>query len=153
MAESESPSDSHDVYRLKRFLNAQEGVYERALAELRTGGKRTHWMWYIFPQIDGLGMSETAKRYSIKSIDEARSYLDHPVLGPRLLQCAQAVLAVEGRTVSEIFGYPDDMKLRSCMTLFASVAEPHSVFVRVLEKYFKGERDGATLAILESLAE
>ena len=146
-------SDNPDSHDLKRFLGAQEGVYERALSELRAGRKRTHWMWYIFPQIGGLGMSETAKRYSIKSIEEAREYLEHPVLGPRLLRCAEAMLALEGRSVSEIFGSPDDLKLRSCMTLFARVAEPGSVFVRVLEKYYKGVQDEKTLSILGDLAE
>ena len=110
-------------------------------------------MWYIFPQIDGLGHSSTAKRYAIKSIEEARGYLEHPVLGPRLLESAEAVLAVEGRSVSEIFGYPDDVKLKSSMTLFTCAAEPNSVFVRVLEKYFRGEQDDRTLELLERLEE
>jgi uncharacterized protein (DUF1810 family) len=109
-------------------------------------------MWFIFPQIDGLGHSPTAIHYAIKSVEEARAYLDHPVLGPRLAECAEAVLAIEGRSVSAILGYPDDMKLKSSMTLFASVADDsRSVFVRVLEKYFQGERDGATLRIIERL--
>jgi len=146
-------SDNPDNHDLKRFLSAQEGVYERALSELRAGRKRTHWMWYIFPQIDGLGWSMTARRYAIKSVDEARAYLGHPVLGPRLLRCAEAVLALEGRSVSEIFGSPDDLKLRSCMTLFARVAEPGSVFNRVLKKYYKGVQDEKTLSILENLSE
>ena len=108
-------------------------------------------MWYIFPQIDGLGHSTTAKRYAIKSIDEARQYLNHPVLGRRLLECAEAVLAIEGRSISEIFGYPDDLKLKSSITLFACVADPRSVFDHILDKYFHGERDVRTLHILEKL--
>ncbi len=129
-----------DPYNLNRFLTAQESVYDRALAELKSGRKRTHWMWFIFPQIDGLGHSETARFYAIKNLEEARAYLRHPILGARLAECAEAVLAVEGRTAAEIFGYPDDLKLRSSMTLFASVSEPGSVFERVLAKYYHGER-------------
>ena len=109
---------------LERFVDAQRGVYPTALAELRAGAKRSHWMWFIFPQINGLGHSATTKFYALKSLEEARRYLAHPVLGPRLEECAQAVLAVEGRSVSEIFGYPDDLKLKSSMTLFARVAGP-----------------------------
>lgn len=139
----------NDPFDLHRFVSAQEGVHEKALAELRAGRKRTHWMWYIFPQLDGLGSSSTARHYAIKSIEEARAYLAHPLLGPRLAECAEAVLAVEGRTASEIFGYPDDLKLKSSMTLFASVADPDSVFVKVLEKYYRGEQDARTLELLE----
>jgi uncharacterized protein (DUF1810 family) len=138
-----------DPFDLNRFTSAQEGIYETALAELKTGRKRTHWMWFIFPQIDGLGYSSTTKYYAIKSIAEARQYLQHPLLGPRLLECAAAVLAIEGRNISEIFGYPDDLKLKSSMTLFASVAGPDSLFARVLEKYYRGERDARTLQLLE----
>ena len=108
-------------------------------------------MWFVLPQIAGLGSSSTAKHYAIQNLEEAREYLDHPILGPRLRKCAEAVLAVEGRTVSEIFGYPDDLKLRSCMTLFAKVAEPDSVFERILEKYFGGANDASTLEILARL--
>lgn len=136
-------------FDLERFLSAQAAIYLGVLAELRSGRKRTHWMWFIFPQIEGLGHSATAMHYAIKSIDEARAYLNHPVLGPRLRECAEAVLAVEGRTASEIFQYPDDLKLRSSMTLFAAVAEPGSVFVRVLEKYFAGKQDERTLQLLK----
>jgi len=134
---------------LSRFTIAQERIYDNALAELRNGRKRTHWMWFIFPQIDGLGHSATAKHYAIKSMEEARQYLTHPVLGKRLLECAEAVFAIEGRSISEIFAYPDNLKLKSSMTLFASVAAPGSVFERVLDKYFNGERDVLTLQILE----
>jgi uncharacterized protein (DUF1810 family) len=144
--------DRNDPFDLGRFTGAQGRIYRAVLAELKSGQKRTHWMWFIFPQIDGLGHSPTAIHYAIKSIEEARAYLDHPVLGPRLVECAESVLAVEGRSVSAIFGYPDDMKLKSSMTLFASVAkDPRSVFVRVLEKYFQGEQDSATLRIIERL--
>lgn len=136
-------------FDLERFLSAQAAIYSRALAELRSGRKRTHWMWFIFPQIEGLGHSATAMRYAIKSIDEARAYLSHPVLGARLTECAEALLAVEERAASEIFQYPDDLKLKSSMTLFAAVAEPGSVFVRVLDKYFAGKRDERTLQLLK----
>lgn len=143
-------NDSHtdDPYDLNRFLRAQEEDYEQALSEIRSGRKRTHWMWYIFPQIDGLALSPTSKHYAIKSIDEARAYLAHPVLGPRLLECAEAVVHVEGRTAREIFGPPDDLKLRSCATLFACVSPPGSVFERLLQKYYGGERDRKTLRLL-----
>jgi uncharacterized protein (DUF1810 family) len=138
-----------DPYDLNRFLSAQEGVYERALAELKNGQKRTHWMWYIFPQIDGLGYSPTAKRYSIKSIEEARQYLDHPVLGKRLLECTEAVIALKGGSASEIFVYPDDMKFKSSMTLFEKIAGPGSVFSSALDRYCRGARDAATLRLLK----
>ncbi len=138
-----------DPYDLKRFTAAQEGIYGGVLAEIRSGRKRSHWMWFIFPQIDGLGHSPTAMYYAIKGIAEARAYLDHPLLGARIKECTEAVLAVEGRSASAFFGYPDDMKLKSSMTLFAAVAEgPDSVFSRVLDKYYGGEKDGATLRIL-----
>lgn len=142
---------SDDTFGLSRFMKAQDGVYDRVLAELKSGRKRSHWMWYIFPQIDGLGYSATSKYYAIKSMEEAKEYLNHPALGLRLLECAEAVLAVEGRSVSDILGYPDDLKLKSSMTLFASVADPDSVFARVLDKYFQGERDGRTLQLLEPM--
>lgn len=150
MNKEDSPGHD-DPYDLGRFTQAHEGVYEYALAELRSGRKRTHWMWYIFPQIDGLGQSATAQYYAIKSAEEAREYLRHPVLGARVLECAKAVLGVQGRSVTEIFGFPDDVKLRSSMTLFASVSEPDSVFVRVLDKFFQGHRDDRTIALLEQL--
>src|SRR6476469_7905064 len=116
--------DPHD---LARFVEAQAGDYETALAEIRSGRKRSHWMWYIFPQIDGLAFSSTSKFYSIKSADEAKAYLAHPVLGPRLRECAAAFIGVEGRSAHDIFGSPDDLNLRSCATLFASVSPPDSV--------------------------
>ncbi|UFS70203.1 DUF1810 domain-containing protein [Geomonas sp. RF6] len=139
-----------DPHGLQRFVSAQDGIYSRALAELKNGQKRSHWMWFIFPQINGLGRSSMAIQYAIKSLDEARAYLAHPVLGKRLRECAEAVLAVQGRSASAIMGYPDDMKLKSSMTLFEVVAdESDSVFAKVLEKYYGNERDTATLAILE----
>ena len=138
-----------DPFDLHRFLAAQEDVYDIALAELRHGRKLTHWMWFVFPQIRGLGSSTMAIRYAIKSKEEARQYLEQPVLGKRLRECAEAVLAVDGQSASDIFGYPDDLKLKSSMTLFASVAEPGSVFVRILDKYYRGERDIMTIEVLE----
>lgn len=146
-------TDHDDSFDLSRFVVAQEGVYESALAELRSGRKRTHWIWFIFPQVHGLGNSAMTIRFAIKSREEARHYLEHPVLGRRLQECADAVLVVEGRSVSDIFGYPDELKLKSSMTLFASVAEPGSVFARVLEKYFQGEQDSGTLDVLETMQE
>jgi uncharacterized protein (DUF1810 family) len=146
-----NPGDSRgkdDPYNLSRFLQAQEGDYERALSEIRGGQKRTHWMWYIFPQLDGLALSSTSKHYSIKGVEEARAYLDHPVLGPRLRECAEAVVRVGGRSAAAIFGSPDDLKLRSCATLFACVSPPGSVFDRLLEKYYGGRRDDKTLRLL-----
>jgi uncharacterized protein (DUF1810 family) len=134
---------------LDRFVGAQASVYSQALAEIRSGQKRTHWIWFIFPQIEGLGHSSTSMHYAIKSLEEARAYLQHPLLGARLIECAEAVLAVEGRTASDIFPYPDDLKLRSSMTLFAAVAEPESVFVRILDKYFQGKHDERTLQLLK----
>jgi uncharacterized protein (DUF1810 family) len=148
MAREISSSDRSDPYDLNRFISAQQGVYDRALAELRGGEKRSHWMWYIFPQIDGLGNSPTTRLYSIKSKEEARQYLAHPVLGARLMECAEAVLAVQGLSAADIFGHPDDWKLQSSMTLFALVSGPHSVFERVLDRYYQGKRDEKTLQIV-----
>ena len=138
-------NDPHD---LNRFVLAQQGDYEQALQEITNGRKRSHWMWYIFPQIDGLAFSPMSRHYSIKSAGEARAYLDHPVLGPRLLACAQAAVACEGRSATEIFGSPDDLKLRSSATLFASVSPAGSVFHRLLDKYYPGGPDAATLRLL-----
>jgi uncharacterized protein (DUF1810 family) len=134
---------------LERFVEAQAGDYARALEEIRSGRKRTHWMWYIFPQISGLGTSATAQHYAIKDLAEAEQYLEHPILGPRLQESAEAVVAVEGRSASDIFGSPDDLKLRSSATLFALVSPPGSVFERLLAKYYHGERDRLTLEALE----
>lgn len=148
MIEAGDILDSHDPFNLARFVSAQEGVYDSVLAELNNGRKRSHWMWYIFPQLKGLGKSTTSKYYAIKNREEALAYLNHPILGSRLIECANTVLAMKGRTASEIFGYPDDLKLKSSMTLFSSVAS-NPVFVRLLDKYFQGERDDRTLQLLE----
>jgi uncharacterized protein (DUF1810 family) len=133
--------DPHD---LKRFVDAQAPVVERVRAELADGRKRSHWMWFIFPQIAGLGFSAMAQRYAITSLDEARAYLRHTILGPRLEECARLVVAIDGRSAHEIFGSPDDMKFRSSMTLFAQAA-PDAVFAEALRKYFDGEPDAETL--------
>ena len=148
MTQSHDPPDADDPFNLSRFVRAQESDYEQALSEIERGRKRAHWMWYVFPQIDGLAFSSTSKHYSIKSVEEAKAYLDHPVLGPRLLACAEAVVGVEGRSATEIFGSPDDLKLRSCATLFACVLPPGSVFDRLLGKYYRSGRDGKTLRLL-----
>src|SRR4051812_48553905 len=137
-----------DRYNLTRFTRAQESDYEQALSEIRSGRKRSHWMWYVFPQFAGLGTSPTAQRYAIQSVEEARAYLAHPVLGPRLVECAEAVLGVAGRSATEIFGSPDDLKLRSSATLFATVSPPGSVFGRVLAKYYGGGADERTLRLI-----
>ena len=142
-----------DPYDLRRFTKAQRNTYDRVLAELRNGKKQTHWMWYIFPQIDGLGHSATSRRYAIKSIEEARQYLNHPVLGKRLLECVKVILAIEGRSISEIFGDPDDMKLKSSMTLFTCIPNSPSVLFRILDKYFNGNRDVKTLQLFEKIKE
>src|SRR3954462_12545657 len=133
---------------LARFMQAQEGAYERALSEVKAGRKRSHWMWYVFPQFDGLGFSSTTKRYSIKSVAEAEAYLAHPVLGPRLAECCEAAVGVEGRSAAEVFGSPDDKKLQSCATLFAAVSPPGSVFERLLDKFFQGVQDEKTLRLM-----
>jgi uncharacterized protein (DUF1810 family) len=148
MADANEPDAAADPHDLSRFVHAQEIDYERALAEITNGQKRSHWMWYIFPQLDGLGSSPTARRYAIKSLAEARAYLNHLILGQRLVACAEAALGVEGRSASEILGFPDDMKLRSCATLFAQVSPAGSVFDRLLAKYFGGARDDKTLQLL-----
>ena len=137
-----------DTYDLERFVQAQGGVYEQVCSELRAGRKRTHWMWFIFPQIKGLGSSEMAVRYAISSIEEAKAYLEHPVLGARLRECTQIVLGVTGRTAEEIFGYPDNLKFHSSMTLFAQAAEISEedlVFSQALDKYFGGKEDAGTI--------
>ncbi|HEX2264998.1 MAG TPA: DUF1810 domain-containing protein [Solirubrobacterales bacterium] len=135
-----------DPDRLQRFVEAQDGggTYERALAELRAGRKASHWMWFVFPQIAGLGRSEMSRRYAISSPEEARAYLDHPVLGPRLVECARALLEHEGRSATEIMGGIDATKLRSSMTLFAAVAPEEPAFRQILDRYFDGEPDEAT---------
>jgi uncharacterized protein (DUF1810 family) len=139
-----------DPYRLQRFTQAQDagGMYQQAVAELRAGRKVSHWIWFVFPQIAGLGFSSMSQRYAISGLAEARAYLDDPVLGPRLTECASIVARTEGKTADEIFGPVDAMKLRSSMTLFAAVAPEDPVFAAVLAKYFGGVPDDATLARL-----
>jgi len=133
---------------LKRFSDAQERNYEIAFAEVSAGRKRSHWMWYIFPQVKGLGFSSTSKHYGINGLKEASAYLNHPVLGPRLTGISQALLELEGNNATQIFGHPDDLKLRSSMTLFAAVADSDPVFQQVLDKYFQGKADLPTLTLL-----
>lgn len=134
-----------DPYDLARFVDAQTPAYERACEELRAGAKRGHWMWFVFPQIEGLGHSETARRFAISCRDEAAAYLRHPILGPRLRRCAELVNGVNGRSAREIFGSPDDLKFHSSMTLFASVASDNAVFEQALKKYFAGRLDRLTM--------
>ncbi|WP_426091491.1 DUF1810 domain-containing protein [Flavobacterium sp. DSR3-2] len=136
---------------LIRFLEAQNQVYLKALSELKKGKKDTHWMWYIFPQLKGLGSSETAHFYGIKDWNEATEYLQHPVLGQHLIEISLVVLQLEGKTASEIFGTPDDLKLRSCMTLFATIENANPVFAKVLEKYFNSIPDERTLQLLNRI--
>ena len=137
-----------DPYDLQRFVNAQEPVYERVCQELRAGRKSSHWMWFIFPQIEGLGRSSTAQRYALSSREEAAAYLLHPVLGPRLGQCVNAMLQLQGRTLRQILGTPDDLKFRSCMTLFANATADNRLLLDALAKYCHSEFDAATLARL-----
>lgn len=138
---------------LTKFLDAQQSSFATALAELTAGQKRSHWMWFVFPQLLGLGHSAMAQRYAIRSVAEAQAYLAHPVLGARLKECAERLLNVDGRSAVEIFGTPDDLKLRSSMTLFNAMSEPDSVFQQVLERYFDGVPDGKTLDTLAEWAE
>jgi uncharacterized protein (DUF1810 family) len=142
--------DQHptDPFNLQRFVDAQERVFDQVLVELRDGCKRSHWMWFIFPQIVGLGSSPTAQRYAISGRKEAEAYLHHHILGPRLRQCTELVNQVTGRTLAEIFGYPDNLKFRSSVTLFASVAPNEQSFQIALEKHFAGKPDPATMALL-----
>jgi uncharacterized protein (DUF1810 family) len=141
------PKDSND---LERFVGAQNGIYSLALGEIRSGQKRSHWMWYVFPQVAGLGSSPTSVHYAIKNREEAEAYLAHPVLGRRLIECAEAVLQIQDRSAHEIFGSPDDMKLRSSATLFASVSPPGSVFHQIIDKYFEGTQDARTVDLMRS---
>ncbi|MDA0179820.1 DUF1810 domain-containing protein [Solirubrobacter phytolaccae] len=138
-----------DAASLSRFVDAQRGVYDSALAELRAGRKTSHWMWFVFPQIAGLGRSAMAQTYAIESLDEARAYLAHPVLGPRLVECATVLLGLDGGDAEAVFGGIDAIKLRSSMTLFAHAAPDEPVFRAVLDQYFAGAEDPATLERLE----
>jgi uncharacterized protein (DUF1810 family) len=139
---------SSDPYNLRRFVDAQNGVYEQVRSELREGRKRGHWMWFIFPQVRGLGHSHLAEVFAIASKGEAQAYLDHPVLADRLRECTQLVNQVQGRTLEEIFGYPDNLKFRSSMTLFGQLTADNQVFVEALRKYCNGELDRSTLECL-----
>lgn len=133
------------MFNLRRFIEAQDPIYDEVCAELRAGHKRTHWMWYVFPQLRGLGVSEMAQYYGIESLEEAKAYLEHPRLGVRLVECTALVIAVEGRHIRQIFGTPDDMKFRSSVTLFGQVPGASPVFQQALDKYFAGEADPVTL--------
>ncbi len=150
MNETQAPTGASDPYGLSRFVQAQSGIYDQALHEIRQGRKRSHWMWFVFPQVAGLGMSSTSQHYAIQSVAEAEAYLSHPTLGPRLRECTEAVLAVDGRSAREIFGTPDDLKLRSCATLFARVSPAGSIFHQLLDKYFQGDPDPKTLGLLDA---
>ena len=138
-----------EPYNLQRFIDAQERDYRAALAEIRAGRKRSHWMWYVFPQFHGLGFSPTTVHFSIKSADEARAYLEHPVLGSRLRECADALLALDGCSAHQVFGSPDDLKLKSSMTLFARVSPGGSVFEQVIDRYYDGQQDRMTIELLD----
>jgi uncharacterized protein (DUF1810 family) len=143
-------SDDADPFDLRRFVDAQNRVYDTVLAELRNGAKRSHWIWFVFPQLRGLGHSPTAERFGISSLDEARAYLAHPVLGQRLRECARLVARIDGRSADDIFGWPDNLKVRSSMTLFARATDDDAQFRAVLEKFYNGEEDAATVELLSA---
>jgi uncharacterized protein (DUF1810 family) len=140
-----------DPHNLKRFVDTQNPVYQQVCAELRLGRKKSHWMWFIFPQLRGLGRSPMAIKFSISSRQEAEAYLGHPILGPRLRECTRLVNFLEGSSIHEIFGDPDDLKFRSSMTLFAAVTPDERIFSDALQKYFGGEPDGRTLELLQKM--
>ena len=144
---------AQDPYHLERFISAQTSVYKQVIAELRAGKKHSHWMWFIFPQIDGLGSSATARLYSIKSVAEAREYLAHSILGERLRECARLLDAIKDKSATDIFGYPDDLKLKSSLTLFAVVSGDDPVFTKLLDRYFSGEGDPQTIGKLKQQAD
>ncbi len=137
-----------DPHALQRFVDAQQGVYPQALAELRAGAKASHWMWFVFPQLRGLGASAMAQHYGLAGLAEAQAYWQHPLLGPRLAQCTQAMLALDGRSARQVLGTPDDLKFRSCMTLFMQAVPDAPMFRQALERYFDGQPDPLTLARL-----
>ncbi|MDT7730900.1 MAG: hypothetical protein QOK45_1153 [Mycobacterium sp.] len=139
-----------DQFDLQRFVDAQDRCYDTVLAELRAGAKRSHWIWFVFPQLQGLGHSATAVRYGISSPDEAQAYLAHPVLGPRLRECARLVAHIDGRSADDIFGWPDNLKVRSSMTLFARATDENAEFRTVLDKFYDGEDDPATVELLSA---
>jgi uncharacterized protein (DUF1810 family) len=138
-------SSGADQFDLQRFVDAQDRVYDTVIDELRGGKKRSHWIWFVFPQLRGLGRSPTALHYGISSLEEARAYLAHDVLGPRLRECARLVAAIDDRSAADIFGFPDDLKVRSSMTLFARAAEDNADFMAVLDKFYNGEEDLVTV--------
>ena len=140
-----------DKYNLNRFIEAQVDSYESAMGELSRGRKSGHWIWYIFPQIDGLGSSDITKLYSIKSIEEAQAYLEHPVLGERLIESCEILLRLEDLSISDIMGFPDDLKLKSSMTLFAQVSPQSSIFSEVLSKYYEDDLDQTSLEIIKRM--
>lgn len=142
------PPNDADRYDLRRFLDAQDRVYDTVIGELRNGAKRSHWIWFVFPQLRGLGHSPTAVRYGISSLEEARAYLAHDILGPRLRECARLVAAIDGRSADDIFGWPDNLKVRSSMTLFAHATDDNADFHAVLEKFYGGEQDPVTVEMM-----
>jgi len=144
----EDRQEEHDPYDLQRFADAQVRTYENACSELKLGQKQSHWMWFVFPQIKDLGTSNTARYYGISGRDEAQAYLRDPILGPRLRECTKLVNAIEGRTIRQIFAYPDNLKFLSCMTLFSEVTSENEEFLLAVKKYFGGQPDPATLARL-----
>ena len=141
-------TDMNDPFNLQRFVDAQSPIFDQVSSELRDGVKRSHWMWFIFPQIKDLGQSQLTRKFAISSREEAKAYLEHPILGLRLIECTELVNLIEDRTIEQIFGYPDDLKFRSCMTLFANVSD-NQIFVDALRKYFNGESDPSTLQRLQ----
>jgi uncharacterized protein (DUF1810 family) len=148
MTDGKSLSNGADQYDLQRFVDAQDHVYDTVIDELRGGRKRSHWIWFVFPQLRGLGRSPTALHYGISSLSEARAYLAHDVLGPRLRECARLVAAIDDRSAADIFGFPDDLKVRSSMTLFARATDDNADFTTVLDKFYNGEEDPVTVARL-----
>jgi uncharacterized protein (DUF1810 family) len=148
-----SPRGIDDRFQLQRFVDAQQPIYAAVVRELRTGRKRSHWMWFIFPQVSGLGHSVTSQTFAVSSLAEAVAYLAHPTLGPRLRECAALVVGIEGRSIEEIFGHPDDLKFHSSMTLFARAAPREPIFGACLQKYFGGRPDPQTLARLSRIVE
>jgi len=151
MVLSSNPTSQGDIYNLNRFVFAQERVYARALSELQNGQKRSHWMWFIFPQLIGLGKSARSVKYALSGLDETRAYYHHPLLGKRLLECSKTVNQLEGVSIPEVFGYPDTHKFRSCMTLFRALEEGDPVFQENLDTFFEGKPDLRTLKILEKM--
>lgn len=150
MTDQQHAPGSPDVFNLQRFISAQAPLYPTVIAELEKGDKRTHWMWFIFPQVAGLGNSDMAQRYAISPLEEARAYLQHPGLGERLLECTSLMLQIDSKTAHQVLGSPDDQKLQSCMTLFSLADTAHPLFVQVLDKYYSGKKDHRTLALLQA---